>query len=454
MKQRSEFYEIYTAFRALLKTQHFALIKCFRCDLGGEYTSNKFCQLLALDGTIHQTSYTDTPEQNDVAERKHRHIVETAHSLLLSASVPSEFWGEVVLTAVSLINTITSSHSLGLSPFEKLYGHVPNYSSFRVFGCTCFVLRPRAECSKLSSRSVICVFMGYGEGKKGYRCFDPITYKLYVSRHVVFLEHIPFFSIPSTTHNLTRPDIIHIDPFFEDSDNISSQVPSTSDTFSHVRPICTHHPTSTDILFSSTPEAPFSSTAPQASSEIMDPPLRQSIRIRKSTKLPDFAYSCYSSSFTSFLASIHCLSEPSSYKEAILDPLWQQAMDEELSALHKTDTWDLVHLPPGKSVVGCRWVYKIKTNSDGSIERYKARLVAKGYSQQYGMDYEETFAPVAKKTTIRTLIVVASVRQWHISQLALRDLTVLPTEFFRRSKTHILSVINLPTESPTEMIRH
>lgn len=86
-------------------------------------------------------------------------------------------------------------------------------------------------------------------------------------------------------------------------------------------------------------------------------------------------------------------------------------MDEELSALHKTNTWDLVPLPPSKSVVGCRWVYKIKTNSDGSIERYKVRLVAKGYSQQYGMNYEKTFAPVAKMTTIRTLIVVALVHQ-------------------------------------------
>ena len=84
MKHRSEFFDIYAAFRALIKTQHSVVIKCFRCDLGGEYTSNKFCQLLALDGTIHQTSCTDTPEQNGVAERKHRHIVETMISCCVS----------------------------------------------------------------------------------------------------------------------------------------------------------------------------------------------------------------------------------------------------------------------------------------------------------------------------------------------------------------------------------
>jgi len=287
---------------------------------------------------------------------------------LLSAFVPSEFWGEAVLTTVSLINTIPSSYSSGLSPFEKLYGYVLDYSSFRVFGCTCFVLHPHVERSKLSSRSAICVFLGYDEGKKRYRCFDPITQKLYVSCHVVFLEHIPFFSIPSTTHSLTKSDIIRIDPFFKDSGNNTSL---------HLQSICTHNSVGTGTVLSSTPEALFSSTAPQASSEIVDPPPRQFIRICKSTKLPDFAYSCYSSSFTFFLAYIHCLFEPSSYKETIFDPLWQQTMDEELSALHKTDTWDLVPLPPGKSVVGSRWVYKIKINFDGSIERYKARLVAK-----------------------------------------------------------------------------
>ena len=421
MKNRSEFLGIYKSFRAFVKTQHSAVIKYFRCDLGGEYTSNEFSELLALDGTVHQSSCTDTPEQNGVAERKHRHIVETARSLLLSALVPSVFWGEAVLTAARVINMIPSSHISGMSPFEKLHGHPPDYSSLRVFGCACFVLRPRVERSKLSSRSALCVFLGYGEGQKGYRCFDPVTQKLYVSRHVVFLEHIPFFSIPDSTHNLTKSDLIRIDPFSEDQDIVFTPTPSPTDIgisasdapITSVQPI---PPEATSEIVDPPQPLP-----PQATSEIVDPLPRYPKRIRKSTNLPDFSYSCYSSSFASFLATIHNLSEPLSYKEAVLDPLWQQAMTEELSALHNTGTWDLVPLPSGKSKIGSRWVYKIKTKADGSIERYKARLVAKGFSQQYGMDYEETFAPVAKMTTIRTIIAVASIRQWHISQMDVKN---------------------------------
>jgi len=107
--------------------------------------------LFALEKTIHQISCTNTPKQNEVAERKHRHIVETAYSFLLSAFVPSEFWGGVVLTTISLINTISSSHISGFSSFEKLYGYAPEYSSLRAFGCTYFVLYPHIERSKLFS---------------------------------------------------------------------------------------------------------------------------------------------------------------------------------------------------------------------------------------------------------------------------------------------------------------
>ncbi|KAM7529809.1 hypothetical protein LguiB_033219 [Lonicera macranthoides] len=96
-------------------------------------------------------------------------------------------------------------------------------------------------------------------------------------------------------------------------------------------------------------------------------------------------------------------------------------MDNELAALQQTNTWDLTTLPAGQSVVGCKWIYKIKTKADGSVDRYKARLVAKGFTQEYGIDYEETFAPVARMTTVRTLISVASVRQWTIHQMDVKN---------------------------------
>ena len=81
-------------------------------------------------------------------------------------------------------------------------------------------------------------------------------------------------------------------------------------------------------------------------------------------------------------------------------------MKEELDALSKNHTWDLVTFPPGKSVVGCKWIYKIKTRSDGSIECYKSCLVAIGFTQEYEIDYEETFSPVARISSVRTLLAV------------------------------------------------
>ena len=96
-------------------------------------------------------------------------------------------------------------------------------------------------------------------------------------------------------------------------------------------------------------------------------------------------------------------------------------MVEELQALEKTNTWDIVSLPSGKTLIGCKWVYKIKTRSDGSVDRYKAHLVAKGYTQEYGIDYEETFAPVAQLTSVRSLLAVAAIRQWKLLQIDVKN---------------------------------
>ena len=96
-------------------------------------------------------------------------------------------------------------------------------------------------------------------------------------------------------------------------------------------------------------------------------------------------------------------------------------MKEKLDALNKTGTWDLVDLPFGKSSIGCKWVYKIKTRSDGTIDHYKARLVSRGFTQEYEIDYEETFAQVARLSSVRTLIAISVARKWPVFQMDVKN---------------------------------
>ena len=92
-------------------------------------------------------------------------------------------------------------------------------------------------------------------------------------------------------------------------------------------------------------------------------------------------------------------------------------MTTKINALEANQTWSLTSLPHGKTPIGCKWVYNVKPRSDGTLERYKARLVAKGYNQQEGFDYFETFSPVSKFVTIRSLLVIAAVKGWVLYQL-------------------------------------
>ncbi len=109
--------------------------------------------------------------------------------------------------------------------------------------------------------------------------------------------------------------------------------------------------------------------------------------------------------------------EPTCFEQAIRNPKWDNAMDEEMATLDANVTWELVALPKDKKTIGCKWVYKVKHNVNGSVNRYKARLVAKGYAQTYGIDYEETYSPIAKMTTIRAIIVMAVTKRWSLHQM-------------------------------------
>jgi hypothetical protein len=109
------------------------------------------------------------------------------------------------------------------------------------------------------------------------------------------------------------------------------------------------------------------------------------------------------------------------YRESVVHPEWQLAMAEEIVALERTGAWELVPLPPRVRLITCKWVFKVKTHSNGTLERYKTRLVARGFQQGHGYDYDETCAPVTHMTTVRTLLAVASARHWSVSQLDVKN---------------------------------
>jgi hypothetical protein len=157
MKHRLELCSIYQNFARMVDTQFSRPIKIFRFDSGGEYLSDKFRQFLTSQGTLAQLSCHGAHAQNGVAERKHRHIIETTQTLLIASFIPSHFWGEAVCTVVYLINRQPSTKLSNKCSGEVLFGKPPKYD-LRVFGCTCYVLLAPRERTKLSAQSIECLF--------------------------------------------------------------------------------------------------------------------------------------------------------------------------------------------------------------------------------------------------------------------------------------------------------
>jgi hypothetical protein len=156
-----------------------------------EYPKNK--------GILSQRSCPYTPQQNGVAERKNRHLLDVVRTLLIDSSVPTRFWVEALSTAVHLINRLPSQVLNFASPYSILFGVIPEYDSLHVFGCVCFVHLPFTERNKLSAQAARCAFLGYINSHKGFVCYDANAHKIRISRNVIFFENQNFFSSrPST----------------------------------------------------------------------------------------------------------------------------------------------------------------------------------------------------------------------------------------------------------------
>ncbi|KAI3722512.1 hypothetical protein L2E82_33551 [Cichorium intybus] len=442
-------------FHKMIENQFGKRIKRIRSDNGGEFTSHTMLDFYNQNGILFETTCPHTPQQNGVVERKHRHLLDTARALRFEAKLPNKFWGECVLTAAYIINRLPSTTLSNKTPYEKLYNQKPDYDHMKVFGCLTYYRSNETNGDKFEVRGRPGIFLGYPHGTKGYKIFDIEKGKIMISRDTKFHEDIFPFPTNSIHDSGELDDFFDIGPIrlnqeheherqhedleprFED---MSSNSPHSNARLQDevIIPETDNDPTSTqNSSHHSPPERPetenMNSTRPQrhcATPKHLEdyivklPPsvnrLQPTSNQSSSTVHPIanyLSYNKFSDSHKRFLAAITSNDEPNCFKQAIQDPRWVEAMKKEIHALEQNETWTLETLPKGKRAIDSKWVYKIKYKPNGEIERYKARLVAKGFTQVEGVDFHDTFAPVAKLVTVRTLLTVAAKKDWMIHQL-------------------------------------
>jgi len=289
-----------------------------------------------------------TPQQNGVAERKNRTIVEMASSILQSKDLPKQYWAEAVNTAVYILNRSPTKAVLNKTPYEAWFKRKPKVDHFKVFGCIAYSHIPKENREKLDGKGEKCIFIGYSDESKGYRLYNPDTKKVVISRDVIF-DEASKWSWPEDSSEHATQESVQIQEIREEGPPVLGPSPPENPSSSGASP--------------NLETRPFSSPQPTR-------------RTQRERHPPSYLqdYEC-GHAIMAFFAS-----EPQSFQEAAKNEKWIKAMNEEIKMIEKNRTWELVEKRHDKDVIGLKWVYKVKYHEDGSIQKYKARLVAKGYS--------------------------------------------------------------------------
>lgn len=422
LEKKSEVFQKFKEYVEMVKTMFGKKPKYIRSDRGGEYVNKEFHAYLKQEGIQQQRTAPYTPQQNGVAERKNRTLVEMARCMLIDAGMPHIFWAEAVVAANYTQNRLPG-RSILTTPFESWFGCKPKLDHMRVFGSECYVWISPQKRHKLENKSVHALFVGYDNKSKAYRCYDTKTGKILISRDVQFLHKRTKLEIKIATparkygklnnsnDSICNDDhtvIVRYGMDAEQSELDSIEVTHDADD-SFVDADVTLQPnavsfTDSDAYFGGKETLMDTSAVENEENTHGNNDVQRSERTNKgtwtSTKFQDEIFSVKQAT-----------EEPLTYNEAIRGvnkDEWVKAMEEEMVSLRDNNTWELVDLPTNRKPIGCKWVYKIKRNEKGEPQRFKARLVAQGFMQKYGFDYDEIFAPVARQTTFRILLTVAA----------------------------------------------
>ena len=449
-------------------------VKALRTDGGGEYINDQFTTYLNIMGIQRQMSTARTPQQNGVAERANRTIMEAARSMLHAASLPLSFWEHAVMTAVYLRNRSPTKALTDATPYEAWRGEKPDLSHLRVFGCRAYMHLDKTKRSKLQPRSIPVIFVGYPTEAKAWLVYDPVasgSKKTHVSRDVTFHESVAGSTLLTAAVSAAEPAAIGgktssgTSPATPAAVQVNAEKPSSIDHFLLVSDTDSDSESDSDVEPAVLPvqrvvaaEPAAVDSQPVAPAAAASPPVEQpaamSPAVGQSSSLPGPSSSSSSSprkrlskrermlrqlgshntlgnkeqssvqqvagNFVFAFVASTIVTEPLSYREARHSPhrvQWEQAMQEELDSIRANDTYELVPLPAGRRAIGSKWVYKVKRHADGTVDRFKARLVAKGYAQRYGIDFTETFAPVVRFSSLRAILALAASNDYEVHQM-------------------------------------